>query len=321
MDLLQTFKSAKKLSEKILSKIASENLYVSRSQLFNTSNKIVDECIKQQQVFSISGPLCISINNEIEFFCDLNDEQILCNSDLIKVEFILSFLYNKKMYYYNFGRTIGDNISSQIYNQILKTIHKTDLIQIQEEDDENDELEYTMTNDELQLLICDIYSKFKVYSIVNNTSYEQKNDLFKDDTSKYIKINYKRESDEEKDNFCFDLENNEVYSLNLFFTKNEIHSYPKIKDTFIYNLNKNYFSLKLKVEKDCRNLITKNYKYNLFNTCNLPLEFTSSMKSYGIKSLFEKDLLDSYPCSVLEKESVYMIKMTLIIFEDKLYFF
>ena len=307
---LELFKKAESKCQDILQVIYLQDLYIKRGELLKITNDILKSALDNQSVFSIGYPVCISLNNELEFFCDYNDETVLKSSDLIKIEFSLSFEIKKKVYYFTFGRTIHDKLTDKIHKDLIKLFNNSLLEQ--EDDVEN----YTLTNDEIQLRICEIYLKRKVYSTLNATSYSQINGVLNDPDSKYIKINYKRGDDSFKENYCFDLENNDVYSLNLFFTKNDIDENPKIKYTHLHCLNNQYVSLKLKMQKQSFYTLSKQYTHNLFNSTNLPKD----VKDYGFRSLIDTGVLNNFPCTTL-KEPVYMIKTMLLVKNDKLYLF
>jgi methionine aminopeptidase len=307
MDL---FKDANEKCKKILKSILIQDLYTCRGELLKSSNDILHNELKNQDIFSIGYPVCISLNNELEFFCDYTDTTILKTNDLIKIEFALSFCYKKKTHYFTFGKTI-DKLTDKIHGDLIKTFNKNPL---QEQDDEDET--YTITNDEVQMRIYDIYSKRKVQPILNNVSYAQMNGVLHDPDSKYIKINYKRESDEIKENYCFDLENGDVYSLSLFFTKNENEINPKIKSTHLYCLNKNFVPLRLKMQKQSFSNLNKEYNNNVFNSTNLP----ENVKDYGLRSLMDTGVLNEFSCTTV-KENVYMIKTVLMVKNDTLYLF
>jgi methionine aminopeptidase len=305
---LELFKKAKKHSNEILKDILKQDLFISRATLLKSSNAILQKFIEYNTFYTLGYPVCISINNETEFFCDYNDTTIIKATDLVKIEFCLSFMYKKTNYYYTFGKTINDKLTDKIYNDLSNELNKNNLIQMDEE------IEYTITNDEIQLRIIDIYNNRNVYPTINNTSFCQMNGILKDYDSKYIKLNYKREKYQEKDNYCFDLENGDIYSLNLFFTKNDTVSEPKIKSTQLYSLSNEFIPLRLKMQKQTQMDLYKKYNNNIFNTTDIP----SHIKSYGINSLLDTGLLYDYPCCN-SSENVYMIKTVLVVENDKIY--
>ena len=315
---LNYFKKANILCEEILSVILSKNIYINRKDLLITTNEILNVFIKEQNIFSIGYPLCISLNNETEYFCDFNDNTIIKENDLVKFEFGLSFELKGRVYYYTFGETIlngkVEKTCKKIKTSLIKELNELTLTQEEYDDEEEKDIEYIMTNDEISNTICDVYSKNHVHSLLNITSYVQENGVMKDNNAKYIKVNYRRHNDDYKDNFCMDLENKDVYSLRLLFTKNDIIKEPIIKSTTLYSLNNFHVSLKLKMQKKAQQQLHKLYKNNVFNSSNLP----DDIKSYGFNSLINTGILTEYPCSVCE-ENVYSIKMTLIIENDKIY--
>jgi hypothetical protein len=176
------------------------------------------------------------------------------------------------------------------------------------------------TNDDIKILIESECTKYNCFPMENTISYQHIIPHIQCDESKYIVTNHKKYYDENDllivpDDVCFDLEENEVYTINLTVIPNnkdeKEHVYTEWHSPHIYRYNEYFYNFKLDSSKKFYSQIKKNHEFNAFSMIN----YKDNVKyRIGLKESLDNGILNSYPILYhKEKYPIIFKKFTIII--------
>lgn len=292
-------------------------------ELTKLGNKLlIDECkifakkYKLEEFINnvkIAFPTCISLNNCTGYYVYENnytEYNHINKEDLVKIEFGLNIddcinIFGDSFYILSEQSEKNKNmfkLLDKLENKICKL------------------MKVGNTNDDVKILIESLCTEYDSFPVENTFSFQHVDNHIQTDESKYIVTNYKKYYDENdylavKQDICFDLEENDIFTINLTIIENKTddkeHIYVESHYPHIYKYNEYFHNFKLDSSKKFYSLIKKNHGYNAFSM----IDYNNNVKNrIGFKESFDNGILNQY--RVLynkEKIPVYFRKFTIMV--------
>jgi len=277
----------------------------------------------------IAFPTSISLNNcvgnyiyEKEGGPDFN---LIKPNDLVKIELGLnidncinifgeSFVYTDHHHDYH-----HDHHHDHHHDKLLKVLDKL-------ESKITKMANVETTNDDIKILVESFCTEYDCFPVENTYSYQHTLDHLQTDESKYIVTNHQKYYDEDDnlvggEDICFDLEENDVFTINLSIIPNgneeneKEHVYIEKYQPHLYKYNEYYHNFKLQSSKQFYSYIKKTHGNNVFSM----IDYKDNVKyRMGLKESLENGVLNTYPVLFnKEKLPVYFKKFTLIVGKEK----
>lgn len=317
---LNKYKSAGVIASKVLDKLVKSAVKGEKLVKLCTlgDQLILEECNKvysEVKYKGIAHPTCISLNNVAGNYISNNNDEVIKEGDLVKIELGVHIdgypaFVAYTVYVENPFEKISDNKSN-----VLKAVIEA-----------SREIYDVFRPDKTNFDVIKILEKYaKKYNcslpICNDRGIIPGDISFQ--ISRYVDNGYNNDEDEfihslilarENPNYGFTLretffEENEVYAMDILMTTGSGRlSIKDINETTIYKRNhNNREQLKLKSSRTV---------LNLFNNDVFPknIKLTDPKIKMGLKECIEKDLIESYPV-VYEKDNEFIarIKFTVIV--------
>lgn len=318
---LNNYKLAGKICKLVINKLKNQILEKNQNdilQLSNLGNKLLleeYEKITKKNDAKIAFPTCISLNNCVGYYVyenNNNEFNFIKPDDLVKIELGLningsinitgdSFFMNNK------------NNDMEVFKMLNKLENKiTKLANV------------NSTNDDIKMLIESYCTNYEYFPVENTVSYQHLLEHIQTDESKYIITNFQKYYDEDDNlmipqDICFELEENDVFTINLTIIPNnkeeKNHIYCEKHLPHIYKYNEYFHNFKLQSSKEFYANIKKNHGFNAFSM----VDYQKNVKNrIGLKESLENGILNSYPILYnKEKLPVFFKKFTLIIGKEK----
>lgn len=316
MEKIEIYKLASSICKTVYEKIKN-NVKNTRqvSELINMGEMYLkEEFDKIERDCKIVFPVCISLNNTIGYSrrkCDIKD------GDIVKIEFGVSVDGCINI----LGETFV--VNNESYENVIKMLNKL------KKDKELLKLCVPgESNDSIRMYIESKCTDYNVFPIENCVSNQHVDSQLRRDDAKYIVLNYIKYYDENDnllsgDNFCYELEDGDVFTLNITVV-GESNVYKYIEDgSDVYKFNEYKDSLKLSASRQFLNKYKKKNEENAFCINN---ETTGGFKCgtgilktrIAIKECIEKGILDEYCITRITDENkciipVFFKKFTIII--------
>ena len=288
--------------------------------LLEQSNEICNTYLPKNFInkISIGFPTCISLNNCNGYYVYENENQMyntINKNDLVKIELGINIDDCINIYGDSFYNQSDDNKDNE-YEVIFKVMDKlqnkiTKLMKIES------------TNDDIKMLIESYCTKYNCFPVENTYSYQHIEQHVQTDESKYIVTNYHKYYDENDNlavnpDICFDLEENEVYTVNLTIIPNNSdeseHIYTELHQPHIYKFNEYYHNFKLQSSKQFYGHIKKTHGNNPFHMTECKNNVKYRM---GLKESLQNGILNYYPILYnKEKLPIFFKKFTVIVGKD-----
>ena len=263
-------------------------------------NEIVDRChlvYKKIKRKGIAFPISINLNNCIDHSIDSG---IIHLNDVVKIKLGVdidgciamlceTFIYNEETNY------------SDQYIEFLKQLRKNII----------KEFKAGNTNDEIKILIESKCTEMDCFPIINCKSFQHyDNQIYNENPeTKYMILNYHKLYNKDEylmqENTCFELLENEVYTININIVPDNEDNYTGNTDridekmystdlnvSYLYKLTDNYYDFKLQSSKQfyC-NVFSKHY-YNVFDIRDYTYDIKNKL---GIKEAKNIGVLDVLP--------------------------
>jgi methionine aminopeptidase len=300
------------------------------SKLCDIGNDIIKKEIslvyKKEVNKGIAFPVCISLNNCVGYYVyekDNDKYNTIKDGDIVKIEM---------------GVNIGGCIARLGETIVVGELDKTDTKKYKKKISMLNKLQNVVysemyagnINDEVRINIETICNENSCYPVENSFSYQHLDNQFRTDDSKYVVLNHVKYYDEDDNeivepNDCFDLLEEEVYTIELRIVDNDKtndlsptqHKYVEIHDPHIFRFNNYHYDLK---SKNARLFLSK-YKGEYGTDAFCVNDIKRDVKNrIGIKECYENGILESYPVKyVKDMSNVYLKIFTVVVFEDKCY--
>lgn len=297
------------------------------SDLIQLGNKLlIDECKSLSEKYNLKNfiknikigfPTCISLNNCSGYYVHENNYDkynYINKEDLVKIELGLNIDDCINIYgdsFYILPEKYEEN--KEMFNLLNKLEHKI-----------LKKMKVGKTNDDIKILIESLCTEYDSFPVENSLSFQHIDNHIQTDESKYIVTNYRKYYDEDdclivKPDICFDLEENEVFTINLTLIKNKLddsdHIYTELHKPHIYKYNEYFHNFKLQSSKQFYSLIKKNHGTNPFSM----IDYNDNIKNrIGFKESFDNGIINQY--TILynkEKLPIYFKKFTLMVGKEK----
>jgi methionine aminopeptidase len=264
---------------------------------------------KQRSMY-LGFPCCISLNNCVGSYNFSKDQQkynTINPGDVVKIEIGA----NINGCIAQFGDTFVYNAPENCYVKLLDKLEKAVL----------SELVAGNINDDVKIKVESICSTNDCFPVENAVSYQAQHGFLKTQTSKYIILNYQKYYDDEdslvgEPNMCFDLEEGEMYVINLSIAENndstlQNHTYYDSEPAHVYNFNDYFYNLKLKASKEFYSKVKSQHANNGFYLKN----YNDNPKlKLGFKEVYQSGIIDEHPVLFLKDGSnVYFRKFLAIV--------
>lgn len=269
---------------------------------------ILQKCGKND---SVAIPVCISLNNCIGYYVyeeKLEKYNTISDNDVIKIEFGV-----------NCGGKIvilGETLvieSDETHSEFLKLLEDItqEVVKL---------VKHGETNDEIRMMVESKCTELGCFPVENCIGYQQIDGKMKTQESKYIVFNHRKYWDDNdnlavEENLCFELEEGEVYNINLTIVPDREHVYKEKHKSHICMFNDYFVSLRTRSGKTYLAQVKKKYKNDAFvvsDTTNTALE------KFGFRECYEKGLLEEFPVLyVKDGSNVYHKKFTIVVLQDK----
>ena len=261
--------------------------------------------------YQIAYPVTIVLNNCIGHSIHTENDQVITDTDLVKIElgvsvagFIVvlaeSFLVKKG----------DDNKDIQKMIKLLSRL-QSDIVSA---------IKTGETNDEIRILIESKCADRNVFPVQNCVSYEQFQGQLQTKMSKYIILNYKQLWDSNdylinEENLCFEFTDNDVYTINLSIIPEVENIVYKTSVSNLCRFNEFNYNLKLQSSRQFYNQTKNKFKEYAFDIS----EYQKDVKNrIGIKECKENGILEQYtiqhvfsdniPIPVVSKKFTVMIR-------------
>lgn len=301
-----------KVYKKIIYKLKDEK-NVNKLCIYGTSliNEYCNDFMKsnKNKKAGVSFPVCISLNNCIGY-TDYSENDIT-DSDVVKIE--LGIYVNDSL------AILGETFTmNKLYTDTINFLDvlKKDIVK---------NIKDGVTNDDVKMFIESECTKNKCFPIENCFTYQNIGNQLNSEESKYMLLNYIPYYDEDDnaiiDNFCFEFEKDEVYTVNIIVVNSDDRLVYKNIDTCIYKFSDYFYNLKLKSSREFFSNAKKAHENNAFyiKTYN-----NSAKNRIGIKECVDNNLLDEYQTyslkhkiSSTENLIVFHKKFTIIVDKNK----
>lgn len=328
---IEDYELAHKLCKAVYLKLSAliENECLSDLQVvLKRGRDVFKEELEGKENVEESFPLSISLNNCVGFYTreyfseSIRSEfEVIHPDDIVKIE--LGVMVNGARVH--FGETFiaklkGSTLPIRVMNRgenerIIKNLSKVAKKMCKSVVVEEDRI----INDDISNFIAGECSKFDCYPVENTISYKSNtSDLeYEADTNQII-LGFKRKLDELEewiilDNPCCDIEEGDVYNLNIaivsereeFYTynnkiyKQNEHLYSIPHPSHIYRLNGQTHSYRLKSVREFYNKVKKNHHLNAFDYSTLYVE--DPKNRIGITNFLKEDIVTQYPVRYIKK--------------------
>jgi methionine aminopeptidase len=293
-----------------------------------SDSRIVEECdkiYKKEINKGIAFPTSISLNNcagNYIYEIGNDDYNIIKEGDVIKIELAVTIsgciaVLGETIVKFNDNDNDHDNDHDMIsfLNELKDDI--VDMIKVGE------------TNDEIRIHIESKCTENNCFPLENTTSYQHLNGQFRTDESKYIILNYKRESeyeiengggnDREVENICFEFEEGDIYTIHLIISPSLNENESEIKcvqmcEPHIYRFNDYFYNLKLKMSREFCSIVKGKHSLNAFDC--LPYKKNGKYR-VGIREACEHNILEKYPILCNKSGKVFHKKFTIVVGKDR----
>lgn len=305
-----------KLKDEIL-----KNNIINVLELTKLGDQLLIEEYEKRKILNVKSvkigfPTCISLNNCVGYYIYENDKSFetfnnIKKNDLVKIELGLNLDECINI----FGDTFYNNDNNVINknNEMLNVLDKLELKITKLMNSE-------CTNDDIKRLIESYCTKYNCFPVENTVSYQHLNFHIQSDESKYIVTNHKKYYDEDDNlavcqDICFDLEQHEVYTINLTIIPNTLdeknHIYSELHQPHVYKYNEYYHNFRLQSSKQFYSHIKKTHGFNPFSMVN----YNNNPKyKMGLRESLDNGILNYYPV-LYNKQNlpVFFRKFTIIV--------
>lgn len=236
----------------------------------------------------VSFPLCISYNEIVSNYSNINDDRILSSDDVLKIQFGIKRDNDSVI----FCKTVGfDSNTITITNtleKIQKKIVKFTKSSLQDK-----------TTDDLRILIETECLKYNIFPILLNVFYEREN-LDSTFETKYVALNYRKlYNDEEfliQENNCFQIDQGDIFDVELIVTElkhseESIDSFAELETNYIGKITENVYNLKLQNARKVYSNIKKLHGNNAF----LLEKYNTAKERFGLKECFDNNVIEILP--------------------------
>ena len=300
-----------------------------------SDSRIIEECdkiYKKETNKGIAFPTSISLNNcagNYIYESGNHDYNTIKEGDIIKIELGVTISGCIAV----LGETIiklnkKDNINGKYDNDInIKNNIKYISFLNELKNDIIDMIKVGETNDEIRIHIESKCTENDCFPLENTTSYQHLNGQLRTDESKYIILNYKRESEYEiengggggVDNLCFEFEEGDIYTIHLIISPSLNENESEIKcvqmcEPHIYRFNDCFYNLKLKMSREFCSIVKGKHSINAFDC--LPYKEIGKYR-VGIKEACEHNILEKYPILCSKSGNVFHKKFTIVVGKDR----
>ena len=309
---LEKYKLASKICKIVFNKLKDEILKNNKTDILELT-KLGDQLlieeyekrkIKNVKVVKIGFPTCISLNNCVGYYVYEKQMSFFNNikeNDLVKIELGLNLDDCTNIFgdtFYNKNDNDNDKLESKITKLMV----------------------CESTNDDIKRLIEAYCTEYNCFPVENTFSYQHTDFHIQSDESKYIVTNHRKYYDEDDNlavspDICFDLEENEVYTINLTIIPNTLdekdHIYSELHQPHIYKYNEYFHNFRLQSSKQFYSHIKKIHGSNPFTMTN----YNNNPKyKMGLKESLDNGILNYYPVLYnKQKLPVFFRKFTLIV--------
>jgi methionine aminopeptidase len=319
---LNNYKLAGKICKSVINILKREILENNQNnvlQLSNLGNKLLIEEYKKtknKENVQIAFPTCISLNNCVGHYIfekDNKEFNFIKQDDLVKIELGLNINGSINIT----GDSFFVNKENKEHLEIFKMLNKL-------ENKITKLANVNSTNDDIKMLIESYCTNYDCFPVENTISYQHLLEHIQTDESKYIITNFEKYYDKDDNlmipqDICFDLEENDVFTINLTIipnnNKEKHHIYHEKHSSHIYKYNEYYHNFKLQSSKEFYSNIKKNHGFNVFSM----IDYQNNVKNrIGLKESLENGILNTYPILYnKEKIPVFFRKFTLIVGKEK----
>jgi methionine aminopeptidase len=281
---------------------------------------------KKNKNKGIASPVSISLNNCIgNYIYDEGYGNSIKKNDVVKIDFSVSVCG----YIATIGETFIAGVDDDANLPIQKSIKFLEKLQ-------KDIIEVMIdgeTNDETRMMIESKCTENGVFPIENCISYQQFEGHCKMAESKYMILNYTKYWDDDdnlvsEENLCFELLENEVYTINLtmILTGEEIDivKYTDKEESHLYRFNDYHYQLKLKNSRTFFSEVKQKHMNYIFDI----REYKKNVKNrMGIRECYDNNILEDFPITMVTVKCdknhvplpVISKKFTMIVKKDKSY--
>ena len=278
---------------------------------------------KKSKDKNIAFPVSISLNNCVGNYIYNHDNptshfNTINELDVIKIELGVSIDGCISILAETF--TINENPKVKTITDFLDKMQKVLVKQIKHEE----------TVDEMRILFENKCIDHGVFPVENCMSYQQSEGHLKEDTLKYMVLNYHKYYDRNDylispENINYEFEECDVFTINLSvnYDNNSDIVYKDNSESHIYRLNEHTYSLKLKSSKAFYSEVKynhKNYGFDISLYNNNNNNNNNNVKNkMGIKECLNNNILDSFPIKYIlpSDNSVITKKFTIIVGKNK----
>jgi methionine aminopeptidase len=297
--------------------------------------RIIEECnkiYKKEKNKGIAFPTSISLNNctgNYIYERDLGDYNTIKEGDIIKIELGVTISGCIAVLGETFVKLNKENNINGKYDNDINIKNSIKYITFLNElkDEIVDMIKVGETNDEIRMYIESKCTENDCFPIENTTSYQHLNGQLRTDESKFIILNYKRESEYEIENggdcsgeienLCFEFEEGDIYTIHLIISpmlnENELKC-VKMCEPHIYRFNDCFYNLKLKMSREFCSIAKGKHSLNAFDC----LQYKEIGKyRVGIKEACEHNILEKYPILYNKNGNVFHKKFTIVVGKDR----
>jgi len=240
----------------------------------------------------IAFPCSLSLNDCVGNYvyqkdnCDYNK---IKHGDVVKVELGVNINGCVSL----FAHTYVHNENSQ-YLAVLDLLEEVVLQQ----------LKTGNVNDEVRMHVESLCAENDCFPFENCISYGTSPNYLKTQESKYIIFNFQKYYDDDDNlvqpNTCFELEEGEIYNINITIVENQSdcdsgihqHVYKEFHKPHIYCFNDYFYGLKLKSSKEFYLKVKGDHRNNAFRMD----EYSNVLKyKMGMKESYDNGILEAFP--------------------------
>lgn len=299
-----------------------ESVYVKELEEFANS-RLQQECEMLKKTKYVVFPTSIYVNNCVGDYLyddskEMEEYNYIKNNDIVKIELGV----NISGCIVNLGETViysdNEELDKLLYEKHGKYLELLEILKA----DILENIKDGETNDEIRINIESKCTDYGCFPINNCTSYQHLDGQIKTDESKYIICNFINNDNIDDinnlENWCFEFEEGEIYTINLKIIPNDYnnhdetkHKYYKLERSHIYRFNDNNYDLKLRSSREFRLFIKNKYKTNPFNYLKYKDNTTYRL---GIKECLKNQILEEYPILYSkDKLPIYSKKFTIFV--------
>lgn len=315
----------------LFSKIYEEDTLDVHKLIKYSDTRVIEECnkiYKKETNKGIAFPTSISLNNcagNYIYEKENDDYNIIKEGDIIKIELGVSISGCIAI----LGETIiklnkKDNINGKYDNDVnIRNNIKYITFLNELKDDIIDMIKVGETNDEIRIHVESKCTENDCFPLENTTSYQHLNGQLRTDESKFIILNYKRESEyeienggsgEEVENLCFEFEEGDIYTINLIISNTQENICIQLHEPHIYRFNDYFYNLKLKMSREFCSIVKGKHSTNAFDC--LPYKEVGKYR-VGIREACEHNILEKYPILYNKSGNVFHKKFTIVVGKDR----